>query len=97
MSGLRICTVGLCMGWCGGGGCGCSMRWCLSWCQREITGLPPTDSSKSSITASAVGTSNEPSTAFNIPRSLVANACSRDISMGYCIHMNVVVDVYMFA
>lgn len=31
-------------------------------------GLPPRDSSKISVTASAVGTSNEPSTAFSIPR-----------------------------
>lgn len=50
-------------------------------------GLPPTDSSKNSVTASAVGTSNEPSTAFNIPRPFMASVCIWVISMGYCIYV----------
>lgn len=97
MSGPRIggWSAVLCVGWYGRGIAG--LVWGGVWAGASVKsqGLPPTDSSKNSLTASAVGTSNEPSTAFNIPRSFSESVCIGVISMGYCIYVHTLCWVHM--
>lgn len=84
-----------CVGWYGRGIVG--LVWGSVWAGASVKsqGLPPTDSGKNSVTASAVGTSNEPSTAFSIPRPFSASVCIRVISMGYCIYVCMLCWVHM--
>lgn len=88
-------SVVLCVGWYGRGIVG--LVWGGVWAGASVKSqrLPPTDSNKDSVTASAVGTSNEPSTAFNIPRPFSASVCIWVISMGYCIYVCILCWVHM--
>lgn len=80
-------TVVLCVGWCGRGLVG--LVWGGVWAGASVKsqGLPPTDSSKNGVTVSAVGTSNEPSTAFSIPRLLSTSVCIGLLSVSYGIYV----------